>query len=70
MDLHRGDNLLSDYSTLVWCWLGIICLGIGVLFIDWWIPFIVATWRVCLLGECPPWEEQHYAYYRRASGPR
>jgi hypothetical protein len=57
MDLHGGDSLLNDCLTLVRCWLGILPLGIGVLLTVWWMPFIVATWRVHLLGECPTWEE-------------
>jgi hypothetical protein len=61
MDLHSGDSLLNYSLTLVGCWLGILPLDVGVLLIVWWMP---------LLRECPTWEEECRASWRRELGPR
>jgi hypothetical protein len=59
MDLQSGHSLLSDCLTSIRCWLHFLRLGIGVLFTVWWMPLIVATWIVHLLGEGPTWEVEH-----------
>ena len=50
MDLHSGDNLLSDCMTSIVSFVSILPWGIGVILLSWWMPLIVDTWR-----DSPTW---------------
>ena len=53
MDRYIGGSFLSGCLTSFDYWLNVLPLGVGDLFVVWWMLFIEVSWRSHLFGENP-----------------
>ena len=67
MDMHAYDSLLRRCQTSNDHQLSVLSQGIGDLFPTLWTHYMIATWRIQLLGERPTKYEECYALWRDIS---
>ena len=58
---------MDNRSSLLW--LNVLTFGIGDIFPRLWMHFIMATWRIHLVGEFPIRNADYYASWRKDSIP-